>query len=48
LLKVAEEGPAPYAPGIPGAQRRLFPGERTLFGEATEDSPATKRKRRRR
>jgi len=48
LLKVAEEGPPPYGSGTSGAQRRLFPGEPTLFGDGTEDPPATKRKRRRR
>jgi hypothetical protein len=47
LLKVAEEGPTPYGPGTSGAQRRLFPGEPTLFGDGTEDPPVTKRKRRR-
>jgi hypothetical protein len=47
LLKVAEEGPTPYGSGTPGVQRRLFPGEPTLFGDGTEDPPATKRKRRR-
>jgi hypothetical protein len=48
LLKVAEEGPAPYASSTPGAQRRLFPGESTLFGEVTEDPPSARRKPRRR
>jgi hypothetical protein len=44
LLKVAEAGPAPYASGTPGDQRRLFPGEPTLFGAVTEDPRLTRRK----
>lgn len=40
---VAEPSPA-YAPGTPDAQRRLFPGEPSLFGDPMEDPP-TRRKR---
>jgi len=33
-------GPSPtYTPSTPGAQRRLFPGEATLFGDPMEDLP---------
>jgi hypothetical protein len=46
LLKVAEEPQVPYAPEGP-AQRRLFPGDPTLFGDRLED-PGTKRRKRRR
>ena len=46
LLKVAEEPQVPYAPEGP-TQRRLFPGEPTLFGDRLED-PGTKRRKRRR
>jgi hypothetical protein len=35
---VAEPSPT-YGVGTPGAQRRLFPGEPTLFGDSMEDPP---------
>ncbi len=38
------ESPPTYAPGTPGAQRRLFPGESTLFGDPMEDPPERRRK----
>jgi hypothetical protein len=41
---VAEPLPT-YAPGTPGAQRRLFPGEPTLFGDSMEDPPRRKTKK---
>lgn len=39
-LSLAAESPDnSYGTGIPGAQRRLLPGEPTLFGESMEDPP---------
>jgi hypothetical protein len=35
-----------YGPGIPGAQRRLFPGDPTLFGDPMEDPPSRRRPKR--
>jgi hypothetical protein len=42
---VAEPSPT-YAPSTPGAQRRLFPGEPTLFGDPMEDPPSGKKRNR--
>jgi len=39
------EPPPTYAPGTPGAQRRLFPGEPTLFGDSLEDPPKRRRRK---
>jgi hypothetical protein len=41
---LAEPSPT-YGSGIPGAQRRLFPGEPTLLGDPMEDLPGRKRKK---
>jgi len=46
LLKVAE-APQTYGAGAAGAQRRLFPGEATLFGETFEDPPPRPKRGRR-
>ena len=40
---VSEPSPT-YGAGIPGAQRRLFPGDPTLFGDPMED-PAPRRRK---
>ena len=44
LTKVAE--PSAEYSGGPGAQRRLFPGEPTLFGNSQEDPPRRGKRRR--
>lgn len=41
---VAEPSPA-YGPSTPGAQRRLFPGDPTLFGDPMEDHPPRGKRR---
>ncbi len=45
-LPLAAEPSAPPYDERAGTQRRLFPGEPTLFGEAMEDPPATGRRSR--
>src|SRR5207244_1527443 len=43
----AAEAPAPYTVEVPGAQRRLFPGEPDLFGQRVEDPPDPRQRRQR-
>jgi hypothetical protein len=38
-------GPSPtYGPSTTGAQRRLFPGDPSIFGDPMEDPPPRRRK----
>jgi hypothetical protein len=45
-VPLAAEAAESYDTGVPGAQRRLFPGEPTLFGNVMEDPPPQSRRRR--
>jgi hypothetical protein len=44
-VPLAAEQAEGYHTGMSGAQRRLFPGEPTLFGESWEDPPSRRRRR---
>jgi hypothetical protein len=43
-MPLAAEEATPYNLEVPGTQRRLFPGEPTLFGDTLEDPPPRRRR----